>query len=74
VSSPLSVTTPGDRKKRQVNTGCWIYVRFELLCTLFALVIAGSYKKGATQHGELEMNVCSLCNQSFSTQGSLKRH
>jgi len=52
-----------------------IYVRFELLCSPFARVIAGSYEKGtAAHHCELEMYVCSLCNQSISTQGSLKRH
>ena len=29
-----------------INTGSGICVRFELLCTPFAHVIAGSYKKG----------------------------
>ena len=38
---------------------------------LFAHVIAGSYKKGTAHHCELEMY---LCNQRFSTQGSLQRH
>ena len=48
---------------------------FELLCTPpLAHVIAASYKKSAAHHCELEMYVCNLCNQSFSTQGSLKRH
>ena len=48
---------------------------FELLCTPpFAHVIAASYKKSAAHHCKLEMYVCDLCNQSFSTQGSLKRH
>ena len=40
----------------------------------FDQVIAGSYKKGSAHHSKSEMYVCSLCNQSFSTQGSLKRH
>ena len=31
-------------------------------------------KGGAAHHCELEMYVCDLCNRSFSTQGSLKRH
>jgi len=49
-----------------------IYVRFELLCTPFARVIAGSYKKGtAAHHCELEMYVCSLCD-AF-TEGSTSR-
>lgn len=64
----------GIKKEKRVNTGCGIYVRFELLCTPFAHVIAGSYKKSTAHHCELEMFVCSLCNQTFSTQGSLKRH
>ena len=41
---------------------------------LFGHVIAGSYKKGAAHPSESDMSVCDLCNQSFSTQGSLKRH
>ena len=31
-------------------------------------------KGGDAHHCELEMYVCDLCNRSFSTQGSLKRH
>ena len=63
----LSVTAPGDRKKSTsiVRIG---------FAPLFAHAIAASYKKGAAHHCELEMYVCDLCNQSFSTQGSLKRH
>ena len=41
---------------------------------LFAHVIAASHKNGTAHHCELEMYVCNLCNRSFSTQGSLKRH
>ena len=48
-------------------------VGFELLCTPFDHVIAGSYKKGSAHHCKSEMYVWSLCSQSFSTQGSLKR-
>ena len=44
------------------------------LATPFDHVIAGSYRKGSAHHCEPEMYVCSLCNRSFSTQGSLKRH
>ena len=40
---------------------------FELLCTFFAHVIAGSYKKGAARHCELEMYLYSFYNQSVST-------
>ena len=40
----------------------------------FDHVIAGSYKTCSAHHCESEMYFCSLCNQSFSTQGSLKRH
>ena len=68
----LSVTAPGDRKRKECQ---YRVVGFELLCTApFAHVIAASYKRGAAHHCELEMYVCDLCNQSFSTQGSLKRH
>ena len=64
----LSVTAPGDSKKKHVNSAnCF-------LLPLFAHVIAASYKKGAAHYCELEMYVCDLCNRSFSTQGSLKRH
>ena len=63
---------PGDRKRKACQ---YRGVGFELLCTPpFAHVIAASYKRGAARHCELEMYVCDLCNQSFSTQGSLKRH
>ena len=34
----------------------------------------GRIKRGSAHHCESEMYVCSLCNKSFSTQGSLKRH
>ena len=40
----------------------------------FDHVITGSYKKGSAHPAESEMYVCSLCNQSFSAQGRLKRH
>ena len=40
---------------------------------LLASSLAG-IKGGAAHHCELEMYVCDLCNQSFSTQQSLKRH
>ena len=64
----LSVTAPGDRKKSVsiVRIG---------FAPLFAHIIAASYKKGAAAHpSESDMYVCDLCNRSFSTQGSLKRH
>ena len=54
-----------------MTTDSWL---LELLCNPFDHVIAGSYKKGSAHHCEPEMYVCNLCNQSFSTQGSLKRH
>ena len=34
----------------------------------------GRIKRGSAHHCGSEMYVCSLCNQTFSTQGSLKRH
>ena len=41
----------------------------------FARVIAGWYKKGGAAHRcKSDMYVCDLCNWSFSTQRSLKRH
>ena len=40
----------------------------------FDHVIVGSFKGCSAHHCESDMYVCSLCNQSFSTQGSLKRH
>ena len=55
-------------EKNHVNSAnCFLH-------PLFSHVIAASYKKGAGHHCELEMYVCDLCNRSFSTQGSLKRH
>ena len=57
----------GIEKKHVNSADCF-------LLPLFAHVIAASYKNGTAHHCELEMYVCNLCNRSFSTQGSLKRH
>ena len=65
------VRTPGDGKKTHVNTGCWIH----LLCTPFLITLSlDRTKMGSAHASESEIYVCSLCNQSFSTQGSLKRN
>ena len=63
----LSLHLGIEKKKHVSSVNCFLY-------PLFAHVIAASYKKGAAHHCKLEMYVCDLCNQSFSTQGSLKRH
>ena len=58
-------------KKRHINTGCWIH----LLCTPFLITSSLEHiKMGSAHPCESEMYVCSLCNHTFSTQGSLKRH
>ena len=67
----LSVTHLGIEKEKHVNTGVW-----DLNCCAPRLLTSSldRIKNGAAHNCELEMYVCSLCNQSFSTQGSLKRH
>ena len=70
VSRLPSVTAPGDGKK-----ACQYRVLDPFAVhPPFGHVIARSYKGGSVHHCESEMYVCSLCKQSFSTQGSLKRH
>ena len=63
----LSVTAPGDRKKACQYSELFLH---PFLHTSSLPRIKG----GAAHHCELEMYVCDLCNRSFSTQGSLKRH
>ena len=72
VSSHLSVTAPWDRKKEEhVNTDVWVLN----CCAPFLLTSSLARIKGGGAHPtESDMYVCDLCNQSFSTQGGLKRH
>ena len=57
------------KEKKNVNiANCFLHLPFLLTSSLPRI------KGGAAHHCELEMYVCDLCNRSFSTQGSLKRH
>ena len=60
----LSVTTPGEGKKKHVNSANFFLHPFLLTSSLPRI------KKGAAP----PQYVCDLCNRNFSTQGSLNRH
>ena len=66
------------RKMRSRSTWracqCRVLDPYTMHTPLLVTSSLGSNKEGSDHHGESEMYVCDLCNRSFSTQGSLKRH
>ena len=66
------MTTPADGKRKtcqyRVLDPCTVHIPFLVTSSLARI------KRDSAHHCESEMYVCDLCNQSFSTQGSLKRH
>ena len=68
-SSPLSVATPRDGKKGMSIQTVGSMRSAPLFWSSLARI-----KMGSAHPSESYMYVCDLCNQSFSTQGNLKRY
>ena len=72
VSNRVLVTPPGDGKRKACQyralDPCAVHNPFLITSSLARI------KGGAAHPSESDMYVCDLCNRSFSTQGSLKRH